>query len=145
MRSEPVLIRKRGVVAVIARENRLLVIRRSQHVRAPGMHCFPGGTIEPGEGEQQAVIREMQEELNAAIVAVRPLWRYVTSWGVDLAWWMAELSPEAELLHNPAEVEAFYWLTLDEIRALPQILESNLHFLDAHGRGEFTIDGLMLP
>ena len=48
-------------------------------------------------------------------------------------------------MHNPAEVESFCWLTLDEIRALPQLLESNLHFLDAHARGEFVIDGLTLP
>ena len=137
-----ITIRKRGVVAVIARDNRLLVIRRSQLVRAPGMHCFPGGGIEPGEQEAEAVVREMQEELNAAIKAVRPLWRYVTSWGVDLAWWLADLPPEAELIHNPAEVEAFYWLSIDEIRALPKLLESNLQFLDAHERGEFVIDGL---
>lgn len=133
-------IRKRGVVAVVPRQDKLLVIRRSQLVRAPGMHCFPGGAIEPGESEEAALVREMQEELSAQVEAIRPLWRYVTSWGVDLAWWLARLPDDAELVHNPAEVEAYYWLTCDEIRALPQLLESNLQFLEALARGEFAID-----
>jgi 8-oxo-dGTP pyrophosphatase MutT (NUDIX family) len=136
-------IRKRGVVAVVARGEKLLVIRRSQHVRAPGMHCFPGGAIEEGESEAQAVVREMQEELGAAGVAVRPLWRFVTSWGVDLAWWLVTLPDDAALVHNPLEVEEFYWLTPTEIGALPQLLESNLQFLNALAAGEFVIEGLI--
>ena len=68
----PAPIRKHGVVAVILRGERFLVIRRSQHVRAPGMHCFPGGGIEPGEAEPDAVRRELLEELG---VACRPLRR----------------------------------------------------------------------
>lgn len=135
-------IRKYGVVAVVVRDDRFLVIRRSQQVRAPGMFCFPGGGIEANEAEQTAVQREMLEELSATVQPVRRLWHYVTSWGVDLAWWLVELPREAELLHNPAEVEEFFWLTVAEIRALPQLLESNGQFLDALERGEFVIEGL---
>jgi len=50
------------VVAVILRGERFLVICRSQQVRAPGMYCFPGGGIEPGETEEQALRRELLEE-----------------------------------------------------------------------------------
>ena len=35
--------RKRGVVGVIFRGDRLLVIRRSMTVAAPGLLCLPGG------------------------------------------------------------------------------------------------------
>jgi hypothetical protein len=42
-------VRRRGVIAVVVREGRLLVIRRAQCVVAPGAICFPGGGIEPGE------------------------------------------------------------------------------------------------
>ena len=38
--------RRRGVVGVIFREDRLLVIRRSLTVVAPGLLCLPGGGIE---------------------------------------------------------------------------------------------------
>lgn len=135
-------IRKYGVVAVVVRDDRFLVIRRSQQVRAPGMYCFPGGGIEANEAEPTAVQREMLEELSATVQPVRRLWHYVTSWGVDLAWWLVELPLEAELLQNPAEVEEFFWLTVAEIRALPKLLESNGQFLDALERGEFVIEGL---
>lgn len=142
--SNPITIRKRGVVAVVARGDRLLVIQRSQHVRAPGMYCFPGGGIEPGESEDIAVAREMHEELAATVAPVRCLWRYVTSWGVDLAWWLVTLPEDAALVHNPLEVEAFHWMHPREIRGLEKLLESNLHFLDAVEAGEIIVDGLEL-
>ena len=120
----------RGVVAVVVRDQQLLVIRRSQLVRAPGMHCFPGGAIEPGESEVDAVRREMQEELGLSAAPQRLLWRSVTPWNVALAWWLTEIDLAAEPIANPLEVESFQWLTTAEIRRLPQLLASNLEFLD---------------
>jgi 8-oxo-dGTP pyrophosphatase MutT (NUDIX family) len=135
----PPAIRKHGVVAVVLRGERFLVIRRSQHVRAPGMHCFPGGAIEPGESEADAVVREMQEELSLAAAPVRRLWQAVTPWQVHLAWWLAEIDSAAVPQPNPAEVETFQWLTAAEIRALPNLLASNLEFLDACSRKDFSL------
>jgi 8-oxo-dGTP pyrophosphatase MutT (NUDIX family) len=127
---------RQGVVAVILREGRFLVIRRSQHVRAPGMHCFPGGAIEAGESEPDALRRELHEELALAVAPLRRIWQSVTPWNVQLAWWLAEIEPTAAPRPNPQEVEAFHWLTATEIRALPQLLASNLEFLDVWERGE---------
>ena len=64
---------RRGVVAVVVREARLLVVRRSALVEAPRAYCFPGGGIEPGETESEALRREMVEELAAEVVPVRQL------------------------------------------------------------------------
>lgn len=127
---------RRGVVAVVLRGERFLVIRRSQHVRAPGMHCFPGGSIESGETEAAAVSREMLEELSVTAAPIRLLWRSVTPWGVELAWWMTEIDESATPVPNPLEVESFHWLTAIEIRALSQVLASNMEFLAAWERGE---------
>ena len=52
-----------GAVAVVLREKKLLAIQRSFTVAAPGAFCFPGGGIEPGETEEIALARELQEEL----------------------------------------------------------------------------------
>lgn len=133
--SEP----RRGVVAVILRDDRLLVIRRSQQVRAPGMFCFPGGHIEPGESEAQAVARELVEELSLAAVPIRLLWRNVTPWNTELAWWLVEIAADAALQPNPWEVESFHWLTPDEIRRLPHLLASNVEFLDAWESGAIEL------
>jgi 8-oxo-dGTP pyrophosphatase MutT (NUDIX family) len=128
-------IRKRGVVAVICDGNRFLVIRRSQLVRAPGMYCFPGGAIEAGETEEQALCRELVEELSVTGRPLRRLWESVTPWQVHLAWWLAEIDAAATIVPQPAEVESHHWLTAAEIRKLPQLLASNSEFLDAWERG----------
>jgi 8-oxo-dGTP pyrophosphatase MutT (NUDIX family) len=141
-------IRKRGVVGVIVRGESLLVIRRSQAVRAPGAYCFPGGAIEPGESEPDAVVRELGEELALAARPVRRLWECVTPWQVHLAWWLAEIDPAAVPVAYLAEVESFQWLAPAAIRNLPNLLASNHHFLDALAAGTFTLraeaaDGLV--
>ena len=133
---------RRGAVAVIVRDARLLIIERSQLVRAPGMFCFPGGGIEPGEDEPTALVRELREELNVAVAPVSKLWSSRTSWNVELHWWLADLAVDAKLAPNLAEVAAFQWCTIAEIRALPRLLTSNHAFLDAWQHGEFTIAGL---
>lgn len=78
-RPKPFVKGKRGVVGVMLRRDKLLTIRRSQWVTAPGKLCLPGGTIEEGETEEQALVREMKEELSihvsrfAAVGGASPL------------------------------------------------------------------------
>jgi len=130
---------RRGAVAVICREGQFLVIRRSQSVRAPGRFCFPGGGIEPGESEEQAMVREFREELGAEVRPVARLWECVTPWGVWLAWWQAEFLPGESPAANPAEVESIHWHTAEELLALEGLLESNLAFLSALSTGEIAL------
>ncbi len=72
---------------------------------------------------------------------IRRLWRNVTAWRVALSWWLAELPSDVELLPNPAEVEAVHWLTADEIRAHPDLLQGNISFLQALRDGTIRLDG----
>ena len=127
-----------GAVAVICRADRLLVIRRAATVEAPGTYCFPGGALEPGETEEDAIRRELREELGVDVVPVRRIWQSITPWQVDLRWWLADLDPAAALQPNPAEVASAHWLTRADIRPLPELLTSNHHFLDALERGELN-------
>jgi 8-oxo-dGTP pyrophosphatase MutT (NUDIX family) len=130
---------RRGVVAVIVEEDRLLVIRRSQHVVAPGAYCFPGGAIEGGESEAEALIREIQEELGVCIRPLRPLWQSITPWNVHLTWWLAAVDGSCVWSPNPDEVESVHWLTPDEIQALTGLLQSNHDFLRALAAGEIEL------
>lgn len=131
---------RRGAVAVVVREGRFLVIERSALVVAPGAFCFPGGGIEGAESERDALVREFQEELGAAIEPVRCVWRSTTRWRVELAWWLGHLHPAAELLANPAEVAAVHWLSPEEMLAHGALLESNRAFLAAVASGEICLD-----
>jgi 8-oxo-dGTP diphosphatase len=117
-------------VAVVVIDGEFLVIRRSQSVIAPGAYCFPGGAIEPGETEEAALRREMMEELSVAARPVRRLWRSVTGRQVQLAWWLTELETLGRLRPNASEVASVHWMTPAEMLDLPELLDSNLEFLD---------------
>ena len=131
--------RRRGGVGVIFREDRLLIIRRSLTVVAPGLLCLPGGGIEEGETEREALVREMQEELAIDVTPLRLCWRSTTSWGTELAWWIAELDPTITPVANPDEVAEVHWLRRHEIRVADDMLPSLPSFLDAWERGEIVL------
>lgn len=48
--------------AVIEREGKILLTRRMKGAHLAGMWEFPGGKLEPGEGPEEALVRECQEE-----------------------------------------------------------------------------------
>lgn len=58
------------VAAIIRREGRILITRRLDNVHLPGLWEFPGGKVEHGETFQEALTREIREEL-ALEISVR--------------------------------------------------------------------------
>ena len=127
---------RRGAVAVIVRDERLLVICRAVSVVAPGAFCFPGGHIEGNETEAEALVRELREELDAAVRPIRRVWQCLSPSGVELYWWFAELDAACAPTPNPSEVASVHWLTPAELAAHPKTLESNRRFLAAIRAGE---------
>jgi len=136
-------IARRGVVAVLVRSERALLIRRAEGIAAPGAYCFPGGGIEPGESEPDALRRELIEELSLPVHPRRRVWECVTPWGVHLSWWTADYAAGLVPRPNPDEVAAVLWRRWEEMRSLPGLLASNLAFLDALARGEIQLDAGM--
>lgn len=126
----------RGVVAVIEREGRLLVIRRAEGIVAGGFWCFPGGAVEPGERDRDAAAREVWEEVGLTVRPVREIWSWTRpDGGLELSWWLAELDPvDQEPCCFPAEVAEAQWLTPEAVSTRGPILESNLAFLEHYAR-----------
>jgi len=57
------------VAAIIERpDRRLLIGQRRAHDSSPLKWEFPGGKVEPGESEAQALARELREELGATLL-----------------------------------------------------------------------------
>lgn len=130
--SESVSGVQQGVVAVIERDGRWLMIRRSEGVIAPGYWCFPGGGIEPGESPEQALVREIREEIGLDVRPEQVIFRWERPDGkLVLQWWRAALANERqEPRPSPQEVAEIRWVTLPELHQLRPALDSNRIFLD---------------
>ncbi len=121
---------RHGVVAVASQNGLFLAIRRSLFVRAPGAICFPGGHVEPGETEPEAVVRECMEELSLEVKPLECLWRSQTRWGVLLGWWRVELGDVNLISPHPAEVAEVLWLSAHDLTHHPDLLVGNQEFLE---------------
>ena len=131
--------RRRGVIAITRREEKFLVIRRGVTVAAGGTICFPGGPIEPGEEEHEAVVRACHEDLAAIVEPAECIWRSVSPWGTPLAWWTVRLVGSGELVPHPIEVAEILWLSVEEMLADPTLLEGNRPFLEAIRGGRVAV------
>jgi len=60
----------------IVRDHHLLLLLHRRHADGRGWWALPGGGIEPGEGEEQCVVREMREETNLEVRVERLLLDY---------------------------------------------------------------------
>ncbi|MDO4569437.1 MAG: NUDIX domain-containing protein [Planctomycetia bacterium] len=122
---------RRGVVGVISHNGRILVIQRSAYVSAPLKWCLPGGGVERGETEEEALQREMMEELNLHVVPIKKVYESTTRRKMALSWWTVDI--EAQELKNlkpePLEVRDVRWMTPEELRKHPGTLQSNVEAL----------------
>jgi 8-oxo-dGTP diphosphatase len=64
------------VAAIFERHGRVLICRRRPDQAHPLQWEFPGGKVEPGESPQQALSRELEEELRVRAVTGEEIARY---------------------------------------------------------------------
>ena len=62
-----------AVGVIINNNNELLIALRPNDSHQGGLWEFPGGKVEPGERVQQALTRELHEELDICVSACEPL------------------------------------------------------------------------
>jgi len=62
-----------AVAAIVNKNNEVLISQRSVASHQGGLWEFPGGKLEPGETVQQALKREIKEELGLRLESFRPL------------------------------------------------------------------------
>ena len=87
------------VAAVVRRGDAILVTRRPDRPPTRGQWEFPGGKVEPGEAEPEALRREIAEELGCDLVVGRLLLRHAHRYPdleVDLAFYAATFPAGAE-------------------------------------------------
>ncbi len=107
------------VGAAIIAGSRVLACERAEPPEMAGKWEFPGGKVEPGEDEQDALVRECEEELGVSIqVGAR------VGGDVVLGHGRAVLRVYAARLLNgqqpePIEHTELRWLGVDELHSVP--------------------------
>jgi 8-oxo-dGTP diphosphatase len=74
-------------------DGRVLIAERPAGKHMAGRWEFPGGKVNEGEGEAQALARELREELGIEVTSSRPLMRLTHSYDdrdVELSMWIVE-------------------------------------------------------
>ena len=118
-----------AIVAVLRRGGRLLVIKRAPGTILPGYWTPPSGRIEPGETQEQALIREVEEELGVKATPIAKVWECPTDDGEFLLhWWTADIDSD-ELRLDPAEVADARWVTCDEFLELEPTFSGDRDFV----------------
>jgi 8-oxo-dGTP diphosphatase len=106
------------VAAVIERaDRRLLIGQRKRNDTSPLKWEFPGGKVEPGESPEQALARELREELAATLRRSVPIGRVVHKYAatpeeLEIFFYAAEIL-ESELA--PRAFEQLLWVLPKEL------------------------------
>ncbi|MEQ7123765.1 NUDIX domain-containing protein [Actinopolymorpha sp. B11F2] len=121
-----------AVVAVLRREDRVLVIRRGPEASMPGYWALLSGRIEPGESQEDALVREVDEEIGLRVVPVAKVWECDTDDGqYVLHWWTAEIASSDEMSLDAGEVGEARWVTANEYFRLEPTFDGD-HAFFAH-------------
>ena len=105
----------RVVAAVIARDDRYLITQRRPSAVLPGLWEFPGGKVEEGETDLQALKREVRERVGVEVEGGACIGRRThdyDGYSVDLALYQATLPDDAE--PKAVRVAACLWVTSGE-------------------------------
>ncbi len=108
-----------AVVGIIREQDRYLIQKRPETGLLAGLWEFPGGKVEPGESLEQALYREIREELGVEVAAhsyLTSVEHAYTQYRVKLHAFACSLKQEPELSWRK---QTRRWITLKGMRRFP--------------------------
>jgi 8-oxo-dGTP diphosphatase len=128
---EPLKPRLRVVAAALLdAEGRVLIAERPAGKHMAGWWEFPGGKVADGEGDAQALVRELREELGIESQALQPIMTLSHEYPdriVDLVLWRAAITSGVP---QPLDAQRLKWV---ECRNLgnERLLPADAPFIEA--------------
>lgn len=116
--------------AIFDASGRVLIAERPAGKHMAGRWEFPGGKVAPGESEEAALARELQEELGIKVVSARPLMRLTHRYpdrDVELSMWVVERYDGEP---QPLDGQGLKWVERSRLTA-EDILEADGPFVAA--------------
>lgn len=110
----------RLVAAVIERDGRYLITQRRPSAVLPGLWEFPGGRVEEGETDEQALRRELHERLGTDVEVKTQMAHRVhhyQGYSVDLNLYQAAIVPGQE--PKPMRVAEVRWVASGDFEKYP--------------------------
>lgn len=107
-----------AVGIVFNTQNQVLMAKRPDHAHQGGLWEFPGGKLEPNESTQDALTRELYEEVGIKVIAAQPLttciYDYQTKVVLLDVWHVTEFHGEP----HSCEGQLVRWVPLHELAKL---------------------------
>jgi 8-oxo-dGTP diphosphatase len=76
------MAQREASVAVLRRADRSLVVKRGPAARRPGQWAPLSGKLEPGETQEEALVREVREEVGVTVRPPAKVWESETDDGI---------------------------------------------------------------
>ena len=104
------------VVAILQKEDKILIARKKEGKPLAGYFEFPGGKIEKGETPEESLARELMEEMNIKIDVKEYVGESIYDYGngkvISLLGYISEIiDGEIKL----SDHDRYEWVTLEEI------------------------------
>jgi 8-oxo-dGTP diphosphatase len=104
---------KKIVIGVVVNGEKVLIVRRKQK-EGDLFWQFPGGAVEDGETDEQAVIRELREETGVRCKIIKCIGsRIHPSTHREMSYWVCEFV-EGDILVSDEDLDAAVWVEICE-------------------------------
>jgi len=125
------LAQREAIIAVLRRADRVLVIRRGPDSARSGYWAPLSGKLEPGETQEEALVREVREEVGLAVSPLAKVWQSETDDGTfRLHWWTATETGNGTIVPDPGEVSEVRWVTPAEFLTMTPLFDADREFFE---------------
>jgi 8-oxo-dGTP diphosphatase len=125
-----------AVGIVIDNQQRILISKRPAHKLKGGFWEFPGGKLEENETPEQALVRELQEEVGIQVLKHEPLMQHHHDYAEHSAFLDVFVITRFIGVARPLEGQNIQWISIEEFANF-RFLEANIEIIEVLKKNYF--------